>query len=66
MVDVTDIMMRLEAIGEELGEMAMNVLSQAIQDGLTDRPPQEKSLSQARRSVEKALYQLGKSAPSSD
>jgi hypothetical protein len=66
MVDVSDIMMRLEAIADELGEMTMNILTQAIQDGQTSRPQQEKSLSQARRSVEKALQQLGKSSTSSD
>jgi hypothetical protein len=66
MVDVTDIMMRLEAIADELAEMTMNILTQAIQDGQTTRPLQEKSLSQARRSVEKALLQLGKSSSSSD
>jgi ElaB/YqjD/DUF883 family membrane-anchored ribosome-binding protein len=66
MVDVSDIMTRLEAIADELGEMTMNILTQAIQDGQTSRPQQEKSLSQARRSVEKALQQLGKSSPSSD
>jgi hypothetical protein len=66
MVDVSDIMMRLEAIADELGEMTMNILTQAIQDGQTSRPQQEKSLSQARRSVEKALQQLGKSSTSND
>jgi len=66
MVDVSHIMMRLEAIADELGEMTMNILTQAIQDGQTSRPQQEKSLSQARRSVEKALQQLGKSSTSND
>jgi hypothetical protein len=66
MVDVSDIMTRLEAIADELGEMTMNILTQAIQDGQTSRPPQEKSLTQARRSVEKALQHLGKSALNSD
>jgi hypothetical protein len=56
----------LEAIADELGEMTMNILTQAIQDGQTSRPQQEKSLSQARRSVEKALQQLGKSSTSND
>lgn len=66
MVDVSDIMMRLEAIADDLSEMTMNLLTQAIQDGQTVRPPQEKSLSQARRSVEKALQHLGKPASNSD
>lgn len=66
MVDVSDIMTRLEAIADELGELTMSILTQAIHDGQTSRPPQEKSLSQARRTVEKALQQLGKSALNSD
>lgn len=66
MVDVSDIMTRLEAIADELGEMTMSILTQAIQDGHTSRPPQEKSLTQARRSVEKALQHLGKSAFNND
>jgi stalled ribosome rescue protein Dom34 len=52
--------MRLEAIADELGEMSMNLLTQAIQDGLTSRPMQEKSVTQARRAVEKALSHLSK------
>lgn len=66
MVDVSDIAARLEAIADELGEMTMSLLTQAIQDGQTSRPPQEKSLGQARRSVEKALQHLGKSPASND
>ena len=60
MVDTSDIVMRLEAIADELGEMSMNLLTQAIQDGLTSRPMQEKSVTQARRAVEKALIHLSK------
>jgi predicted transcriptional regulator len=58
MVDTSDIVTRLEAIADELGEMSMNLLTQAIQDGLTSRPMQEKSVTQARRAVEKALSHL--------
>lgn len=60
MVDTSDIVTRLEAIADELGEMSMNLLTQAIQDGLTSRPMQEKSVTQARRAVEKALSHLNK------
>jgi predicted transcriptional regulator len=60
MVDTSDIVTRLEAIADELGEMSMNLLTQAIQDGLTSRPMQEKSVTQARRAVEKALSHLSK------
>ena len=62
MVDTTDIIMRLETIAEELGEFSMSILTQAIQEGLTTRPSEEKSVSQARRAVEKALMHLGKTA----
>jgi hypothetical protein len=60
MGDVSDIIMRLEAIADELGEMSMSILTQAIQDGQTTRPVEEKNVSQARRAVEKALLHLGK------
>ena len=62
MVDTTDIIMRLETIAEELGEFSMSILTQAIQEGLTTRPSEEKNVSQARRAVEKALMHLGKIA----
>jgi predicted transcriptional regulator len=64
MVDTSDIVTRLEAIADELGEMSMNLLTQAIQDGLTSRPMQEKSVTQARRAVEKALSHLSKTVNS--
>lgn len=66
MGDTSDIIMRLEAIAEELGEMSMNILTQAIQEGQTSRPAEEKNVTQARRAVEKALLHLGKSAPNND
>jgi hypothetical protein len=62
MVDTSDIIMRLEAIAEELTELSMSVLTQAIQDGQTTRPSDEKMLSQARRAVEKALHHLGRTS----
>jgi hypothetical protein len=66
MVDTTDIIMRLETIAEELGELSMSILTQAIQEGLTTRPSEEKNVSQARRAVEKALMHLGKQPINSD
>lgn len=62
MVDTSDIIMRLEVIADELGELSMSILTQAIQDGLNARPLDEKKLSQARRAVEKALLHLGKTS----
>lgn len=55
---VDDVRSRLESIAEELAELAMDVLRQAIEDGAGSRPPIEKSLSQARRAVEKAARLL--------
>jgi hypothetical protein len=53
---------RLEAIGAELDELSFDLLQQAVADGATQRPAQDRSLTQARRAVEKAaalLRQLG-------
>lgn len=48
----------LARIGEELAEVALDVLRQAIDDGATARPPEEKALAQARRAVERAVHAL--------
>jgi hypothetical protein len=49
-----EIATRLDSIAEELAELAMDALRQAIDDGATSRPDAERRLSQARRAVEKA------------
>ena len=49
---------RLTTIAEELNDVAMSILSEAIADGNRERPALEKKVSQARRSVEKAIHQL--------
>jgi hypothetical protein len=57
-----DLAERLEAIGGELDELSFDVLQQAVADGVTQRPPEDRALTQARRAVEKAaglLRQLG-------
>jgi ElaB/YqjD/DUF883 family membrane-anchored ribosome-binding protein len=48
----------LARIADELAEVALDVLRQAVDDGATARPPQEKALSQARRAVERAVHAL--------
>ena len=53
-----DLRVRLESISEELAELAIDVLRQAIDEGAGARPPLEKSLTQARRAVEKAARLL--------
>ena len=55
---VNSIVAELELIAERLNELSMSLLSQAIEQGATTRPADEKSLSQARRAVEKALHHL--------
>lgn len=55
---VDEIRTRLESIAEELTEVAIDVLRQAIDEGAEKRPPVEKSLTQARRAVEKAARLL--------
>ncbi len=55
---VQDVRSRLDAISEELTDLAMDVLRQAIDEGAEGRPPLEKALSQARRAVDKAARLL--------
>jgi hypothetical protein len=57
-----DLADRLEAIVGELDELSFDLLQQAVADGATQRPAADRSLTQARRAVEKAatlLRQLG-------
>lgn len=46
---------RLEAIAEELGDLAITRLRESIDAGGTERPADEKRLTQTRRAVEKAI-----------
>jgi hypothetical protein len=52
--ELDDIRARLEAIAEELADLAMESLRQAIDAGEQRRPAEERRLTQARRSVERA------------
>ena len=49
-----DLAERLEAIVGELDELSFDLLQQAVADGATQRPAADRSLTQARRAVEKA------------
>jgi hypothetical protein len=49
---------RLEAIAEELADLAMDALREAIDGGATKRPADERRLMQARRAVDKAAALL--------
>jgi predicted ABC-type ATPase len=49
-----DIRRRLEAIAEELADLAIERLKESIDAGGTELPVDERRLSRARRAVEKA------------
>ena len=46
---------QLEHIAEQLDDLAMSVLRDAVEEGAKTRPEEEKKLTRARRSVEKAI-----------
>lgn len=58
MNELERILTELENIHESLNDLAMSILSQAIDDGESTRPAMEKRVSQARRSVAKAIEHL--------
>ncbi len=49
---------RLEAIIEDLDELAFDRLREAAANGATQRPIEDKQLTKARRAVEKAAHVL--------
>ena len=49
-----DIRVRLERIGEELADLAIERLQESIDAGGTELPVDERRLTRARRAVEKA------------
>lgn len=49
---------RLEALGEELADLAIDEIRGAIRAGAAKRPAREKRLTQARRAVDKAVHLL--------
>jgi len=58
MADIEDIRSRLEAISEELADMALDVLREAVDQGADKRPDLEKRLTRARTAVDKAANLL--------
>ncbi len=56
--DVGPIVDRLDAIVAHLDELAFDRLREASADGATSRPQSDKTLTQARRAVEKAAHLL--------
>jgi hypothetical protein len=53
-----DIRRRLETIGEELADLAIERLRESIDAGGTELPVDERRLTRARRAVEKAVVLL--------
>jgi hypothetical protein len=53
-----DLRARLEAISEELADLAMVRLKESIDAGGTELPVDERRLARARRAVEKAIAVL--------
>ncbi len=58
MADVDDIRSRLEGIAEELTDLAIEMLREAVEAGAEKRPEQEKRITRARAAVEKAVHLL--------
>lgn len=58
MSDVESLADRLDAIVADLDELAFDRLREAVADGATSRPQQDKELAKARRAVEKAAHIL--------
>jgi len=57
---------RLEAIAEELADLAISRLQDSIDAGGTELPVDERRLTRARRSVEKAAHLLTDAGHTSD
>ena len=53
-----DLAERLRGLAEELDEASFEVLHDAVASGATRRPPADKTLTQARRAIEKAATLL--------
>lgn len=61
-----DIRARLEVIAEELADLAIIRLRESIDAGGSELPVDEKRLTRARRSVEKAIHILDSSNGGTD
>jgi predicted transcriptional regulator len=58
MGDIDDIKSRLDSIAEELADLAMASLREAVEANATTRPELERRLTRARTAVEKAAHLL--------
>ena len=57
---ILDIVSRLEAISEEIGDKALDALKSAHREGAVKRPETERQLTSARRAIEKAIGVLSR------
>lgn len=64
--DVQDLIGRLEAIQEELGDLAISKLRDVVESGDADAAIEEKRITRARRAVEKAAGLLAGMPPDDD
>lgn len=55
---VDELASRLDTIAEEIADLAIDTLRNALRAGGSGRPVSEKQLTQARRAVEKAAHVL--------
>ncbi|MGA1148173.1 MAG: hypothetical protein ACO39D_05370 [Ilumatobacteraceae bacterium] len=58
MSEFDDIVERLRSVSEDLSDHAIRILSEASRAGATKRPDTERTITQARRAVEKAIVLL--------
>lgn len=56
---LAEITQRLENINEELTDIGIDILREAVANGATSRPPEEKPIAAARRAIDKAIRSLG-------
>lgn len=60
MSSIDDLVAQLKSISDDLADKALDVLKQAHRAGESKRPEVERTLTQARRAVEKAVTLLGR------
>ncbi|BAN02946.1 hypothetical protein [Ilumatobacter coccineus] len=58
MTDFDRLAERLQAVADDLDEIAFDQLREAVADGEIERPANDKRLMQARRAIEKAAHIL--------
>jgi len=58
--DFSDLVETLRGVSDELADRALGILKEAHASGQTRRPEEERVVTQARRSVEKAISLLNR------